>query len=390
MRFSELFRTALRSLLSNRKRSFLTMIGIIIGIASVITIMSLGNGVKSTIQKNLKADQSGKQTTTVSFASTGDDINVQGFNQADLQLIRSQSGLGVTNVKIKQQTENVNVSGNILGSDHNLILTASKSAPDLDMLAGHNLTSYDNTVHNQDLVLSKYLAKKIFKSVDQALGGAVVINGISYTIVGVFNDKNVGEDVYVPQSTFTGGAAQDQGNDIELTFAKGTDVNKSSQKIAKLLNQQGSHRDQGDYSYLDMGALLDGISKVIDALTYFVAAIAAISLFIAGIGVMNMMYISVSERTQEIGIRLAVGATPRAIMWQFLLESIMLTVIGGLIGFALGALFAWGISSFLPFKAAPSFANFLLAFSVSTGVGVIFGLLPAQQAAHKNLIDILR
>ena len=124
-------------------------------------------------------------------------------------------------------------------------------------------------------------------------------------------------------------------------------------------------------------------------MTYFVSAIAAISLFIAGIGMMNMMYISVSERTQEIGIRLAVGARPSDILIQFLLEAVMLTVTGELLGFALGWLIGNGISPFLPQKM-PWLRCFLLAFGVSSAVGVVFGILPARQAADKNLIDILR
>ena len=136
--------------------------------------------------------------------------------------------------------------------------------------------------------------------------------------------------------------------------------------------------------------MLKGISKVIDALTYFIGAVAGISLIIAGIGVMNMMYISVSERTQEIGIRLAIGARPRTIMLQFLLEAVMLTTLGGIIGFLGGAGLAYGIALALPFQAKMSLSSFVVAFIVSSTVGIIFGILPAKQAANKNLIDILR
>ncbi|MFL4443339.1 ABC transporter permease [Heyndrickxia coagulans] len=135
---------------------------------------------------------------------------------------------------------------------------------------------------------------------------------------------------------------------------------------------------------------LNGIGSVINSLTYFISAIAGISLFIAGIGVMNMMYISVSERTREIGIRLAIGATPKHILFQFLLEAVLLTGIGGLIGFGIGGGLAWLISLFLPFRAVIGVGSFLLAFCVSTFVGILFGILPAKNAANKNLIDILR
>ncbi|WP_143875589.1 FtsX-like permease family protein, partial [Oenococcus oeni] len=110
------------------------------------------------------------------------------------------------------------------------------------------------------------------------------------------------------------GQVNDQGNSVQITFSKGSKISKNTEHLVTLLKKKGSHRNKGEYSFTDMGELLSGIGKVISALTYFVSAIAGISLFIAGIGVMNMMYISVSERTQEIGIRLAVGASPRDIM----------------------------------------------------------------------------
>lgn len=158
------------------------------------------------------------------------------------------------------------------------------------------------------------------------------------------------------------------------------------------MKKNATAKDQGEYSFFDLGSMLEQLSKVMDTLTLFISAIAGISLFIAGIGVMNMMYISVSERTQEIGIRLAIGATPSNILLQFLLEAIMLTVSGGLIGFGFGWLFAHAIAKFIPgnITAVVTFNSFLLAFGVSTAVGVIFGILPARQAANKNLIDILR
>lgn len=154
--------------------------------------------------------------------------------------------------------------------------------------------------------------------------------------------------------------------------------------------------NKGTYTYYDMEKELKAFSSQINMITGFISLIAAISLFIAGIGVMNMMYISVSERTQEIGIRLAVGATPTNIMLQFLIEAMVLTVTGGLIGFVLGA----GLSHLLApllslgggikIKAHVTLNAFLLAFGVSSAVGLIFGILPARQAANKNLIDILR
>lgn len=158
----------------------------------------------------------------------------------------------------------------------------------------------------------------------------------------------------------------------------------------KQLKKSGSEHRSGSYEYFDYGELLKGIGNVISGLTLFVSAIAGISLLIAGVGVMNMMYISASERSQEIGIRMAVGATPAEIMKQFLLESVMLTLTGGIIGLLVGAMDAWLIAMFLPFKPVVTVGSIVGTFAISSIVGIVFGLLPAKSAANKNLIDILK
>ena len=147
---------------------------------------------------------------------------------------------------------------------------------------------------------------------------------------------------------------------------------------------------RGSYTYTNLGVILKGIGSVIKGLTYFISAIAGVSLFIAGIGVMNMMYISVSERTQEIGIRLAIGTTPQNIKEQFLLEAIILTSLGGVLGLIIGNTIAYLISFLLPFRAVITFGTVVLAIGVSTIVGLIFGLLPAKQASNQTLIDVFR
>ncbi|WP_234984610.1 ABC transporter permease [Pilibacter termitis] len=158
----------------------------------------------------------------------------------------------------------------------------------------------------------------------------------------------------------------------------------------KLLRNKGNNRLSGTYETFDMSALTDGIGNVLSMLTYFISAIAGISLLIAGVGVMNMMYISVAERTKEIGIRRALGAKRRDIRLQFLLEGVFLTVIGGIIGYIFGFLVALTISVFLPFQVAPDFFTLSLALGVSGFIGILFSVIPANKAANKDLIEILR
>ncbi|WP_057736346.1 ABC transporter permease [Liquorilactobacillus uvarum] len=393
MLFIELLKTSWQSLRVNPKRSFLTMIGIVIGIAAVITIIALGNGVKAKILKELQATNTGKQTTEINYYPNDSTAATQGFSENDLEQIRSNFSATLSAVKFKRDTKNISNTVTMGNDNRTATLSLVKGANQhYDISTGHNITKSDNEVNNQVALLNKKLAIKEYGTEENALGSALSVGDNTYKIVGIFtkasDDYNV--DFLLPQKTYLYSTAAQNGSTIKLTFNKGVKVSNASKKIVSFLKKNGSSRKAGSYEYTDMGSLLSGISKVISSLTYFISAIAGISLFIAGIGVMNMMYISVSERTQEIGIRLAVGASGRSIMLQFLLEAIMLTVFGGLLGFLIG----WGtaalISLALPFKAIVTFGSFLLAFGVSSLVGIVFGLLPAKQAANKNLIDILR
>lgn len=389
MKIQELLSTAWQSLIANPKRSLLTMIGIVIGIASVITIISLGNGVEQATLKNLQTTQTGKQSITIDYIPYNPSKPTPGFNQSDIDLLTVQHDIGIDNATLPKEPDNP-FQSNVLVNDANQTASLSLVKPaQLTIIAGHQISVQDRQLKNQVAMISRSFAKKCFRTTINALHTALIINGYSYQVVGVISTDN-SADIYLPKETYLANQTSTSGNRLKLTFQTGSNVSKQAKKAVKLLQQAGSQRSLGDYSYFDAGALLSGISKVIKGLTYFISAIAGISLFIAGIGVMNMMYISVSERTKEIGIRLAIGATPTLIMWQFLLEAIILTVSGGLIGFALGYGTAALISLMLPFKAVVTLNTFLLAFGVSSSVGLVFGILPAKQAANKNLIDILR
>ncbi|WP_180369434.1 ABC transporter permease, partial [Oenococcus oeni] len=184
----------------------------------------------------------------------------------------------------------------IFDTNKNLTATAVKDRPGVRLIAGKNISSYDNSVQNQRLLISKQTALKNFKSIKGALGASILINGLSYTVVGIYannNESPYDTNLILPQETYFQGQVNDQGNSVQITFSKGSKISKNTEHLVTLLKKKGSHRNKGEYSFTDMGELLSGIGKVISALTYFVSAIAGISLFIAGIGVMNMMYISV-------------------------------------------------------------------------------------------------
>ena len=391
MLFLELLKTAWQSLRTNPRRSILTVFGIVIGIAAVITIISLGNGVKAKLLNELQATSSGKQTTSIDFYSNSGS-STKGFDQTDVEQIKGNFS-NLAKVQVKNPQSHLSVNAQVGSAAENASVTLLKAKnQDLKLINGRNISNYDLSVQNPVALISRSLAKKQFENPQNALGTSVEINHVYYRIVGVFSASKYRyqTDYLLAQSVFYQHLTNNSGNTLKLTFNQGVNVSQETKKIVKFLKKNGSQRKNGNYSYYDLGKLLKSIAKVIDALTIFISAIAGISLFIAGIGVMNMMYTSVSERTQEIGIRLAVGAQPNTILLQFLLEAVMLTVSGGLLGFILGSGLAKAISLALPFKAVVTFNSFLLAFGVSAFVGIVFGILPAKQAANKNLIDILR
>ncbi|MGO2927573.1 MAG: ABC transporter permease [Leuconostoc citreum] len=393
MQIRELFVSACRSLLSNKRRSVLTMVGIVIGIAAVITILALGDGARLAMMKNLQADTSGKQSTEIQFVSKNDS-KVSGFSDDDLNRIRENDK--VTKVNVQSDDHGIlSATGNINGKNIDSTTYLAQSANQKFLITGRGISKQDILVGNPVALVSQRIAKKGYETVKNALNASIDINGTTYTIIGILsNDAVQGSyqnyDVVLPRQVFETNNNNGAANTLKLTFTTGTNVSKETQKIVDQLNSSGSQHNTGDYQFYDMAAMLKGISAVIKGITYFIVAVASISLFIAGIGVMNMMYIAVSERTQEIGIRMAVGASQNQILWQFLIEAVLLTLSGGMIGYLGGLGIAMGISVFLQFKASVSLATFILAFGTSTVVGLVFGILPAKTASNKNLIDILR
>lgn len=396
MTHMDTFSTALRSLKSHPKRSFLTILGIIIGVTAVITIISLGNGLKSATLKNLQTTHSGKQIAEINYTSDDYENKNNGFDKSDIAMLLNTSYLHLNKVKIinddgVKTPANVDVSLNGKETKKN-VKSVKKS--NMNLLVGKQITINDNKLRNNVILINEKLSNSYFINNKTSLNSSIEVKGTSYRIIGVFKSLDstdgISTDIIIPRTPFNENKNPTGGNKIKLIFDNGINVNKTSKKVSNLLNKNGSHRYAGSYTYTNLGAILKGIGSVIKGLTYFISAIAGISLFIAGIGVMNMMYISVSERTQEIGIRLAIGATHQNIMEQFLLEAIILTSLGGVLGLVIGSTIAYSISLFLPFRAVITFGSIVLAIGVSTIVGLIFGLLPAKQASNQNLIDVLR
>lgn len=400
MHFIEIIKASFATLTNNRRRTLLTMFGIIIGIAAVITIMSLGNGFKVYTVDNLSADEDGNTSQEFYFTPNNFDETLteeQIFSQANLQNIQKMSG--VADVSIKDSSENLGtyVDIKIKNKTNSFLAEFVQDTKNKEIIEGRPLNSADAVGNKPYVVINENFLEDLFESPEQALHQSVKINNQLFTIIGIFREElglfTGGAQVYFPEGA-ENRVKQEQNMDSNLSlqvyFDPETDIKIVSENIIQYLEEEGVGRNLGQYIYVDTAEIMLGIGTVLSTITYFISAVAGISLFIAGIGVMNMMYISVSERTKEIGIRRALGATKGSIQIQFLLEGIFITTFGGIVGYILGIIIAKMISLFLPFQSIIDLQTALLAVIISIIIGTVFSVFPAKSASNKNLIEILR
>ncbi|UXV42070.1 ABC transporter permease [Staphylococcus simulans] len=390
---SNILIVSLSSIMKNKRRNIFTMIGIIIGIAAVITIMALGNGFKKTANEQFSDSGASKDAALISFMqSTDADIKTEPFAPSDIQLAEREKGVEKAQIKKdKDQAFTAKVTNSRKNGNANIYVKDQFSNVD----EGHGFNQGDNAIENKVVTIDKKLAEDLFDKPKKAVGQSLFINGQGFKIVGITTGDGFENNVvHMPTQTlehYLPNLTQDFAQ-LEVKIEDGHNKKEVGERVAMVLSKKGSGQAAGSYQYSDMEEMMKGISKIFDGITYFVAAVAGISLFIAGIGVMNVMYISVAERSEEIAIRRAFGAKARDIEIQFLVESVVLCLIGGIIGLLLGIGIASLVGVVTPdyIKSAVSLGSVLLAVGVSTLIGIIFGWIPARAAAKKELIDIIK
>lgn len=401
MRKYILWRTAFRSIFKNKRRSFLTMVGIIIGIAAVITIVALGNGFKRNIlSETTGADETG-QTQYINIKYTDFDKLISedsGISQTDKNMVASLPEVkSVAYYKAMKTEGNPTIDFYDKNTKLNMTVQTMKKT-DLAILNGRQLNLADNDGLNKVVVLDEVVAKQVFGSKEAAMNKGFDVKGQVFTVVGVsanvsgeIGPQNYEPLAFFPKKTYTHYLGKKEDHSVlAIKFNAQSNDAEAMTKVLKQLNMNGEGRTQGEYQSYDPTSEIKQMGSMLDQMTLFISAVAAISLFIAGVGVMNMMYISVSERTKEIGIRRALGANAKSIKRQFLFEGIVLTVSGGIIGYILGILIAFGASFALPFSVRPDMMTVLISIGTSVLIGVCFSYLPASAAAKKELIDILK
>ncbi len=404
MNLSESFLTALDSILANKMRAVLTMLGVIIGVASVIALMALGTGFTADI-----TDQIADIGTNLLMISTDFD------NSGGYQTLSMSDVDALSNPLNAPDIDNVsaNVGGMQIVAANGDSMSTSVSGVTANYLAmnglaefqlGGDLTENDVDTKARVAVLGAGIASDLFGDTFP-IGEDVKINGVGYEIVGVLEESggglagNTDDAVFLPITTAQSRIYTERTRSGDKIISSITANAASAEQVERAIEQVTltlrdthniSYGDEDDFSIFDQTSLLDTISTVTASLTAFLGAIAAISLVVGGIGIMNIMLVSVTERTREIGIRKAVGALRRDILAQFLLESLVLSLLGGGIGIMLG----WGLatigSSLFDIVAIVEFSTVMMSFGFAAAVGLIFGIYPAWRAASLRPIEALR
>ncbi len=373
-------------------RSFLTMLGIIIGVASVIILVSLVNGYMSTVVENFASmgvNQMTVRLTNLTSRSVGVDDMYQFYEEHD-DLFAQMTPQVSLNATIKKGNETL-TSTSVGGYSE-----AYLAIKGYELEAGRNLQYGDITSRNKVCVLGSYGAQELFGSAEKALGETVKLNGYAFTVVGVVEQQEEdgpeegGTDdlLWIPYSVAVKIAGSADISSYVFATADVEDTDTCKTLLEEYLYT--FYKDDDLYRVMANSEMLDSLNEQIAMMSAMLGGIAGISLLVAGVGVMNIMLVSVTERVREIGIRKALGARRRTIMEQFVIEAAVTSSIGGVIGILLGAAVTSLAGGLIGIKATPTPAAVLISFSVSVGIGLIFGYMPADRAAKLNPIDALR
>jgi len=403
----ENIRIALDAILINKARAILTMLGIIIGISSVIALISLGRGVENFIFSEFELLGAKRLSVSSSPPTADSRSRIEALTMEDVENLRDPA-IG-PNIAAVGARYDVVVQVEYLG-EHVVTTARGMTANMSDLLSwdvqlGSFFTEQQDFDKEKVVVLGLEVVDDLFGSeTANPLGAQVRLNNQVFTVIGVLESRgsafgNDNSAVVVPITVAqTRLSSARVGNDMMVSTlyvdaVSNDTIDQTEAEIDTYLYQKHllNSVEERDYTINNPSTIQDAVRGITGLLTILLAVIASISLFVGGIGIMNIMLVTVTERTREIGLRKAVGATPDRILGQFLIESIILSMVGGAIGIFFGWLIAFlGSSAIEGLELTVELDAIIIATTVSTGVGIIFGILPARQAATMNPIDALR
>nr|WP_317284430.1 ABC transporter permease [uncultured Dysosmobacter sp.] len=412
MNITQYFKLAVKSLRTSKMRAFLTMLGIIIGVGAVIIIISLGNGLQKMVDQQVESMGVNLIQTFVDGRGDGTTMLLDPERMYELvddhpEVLSGVSPYVTTNARVRHgATEYKRTT--IYGVSEVMYKQDTQATLDGETLAQGRFLQYIDVERSQNVcVLGAYLAQDAFGG--DALGQTISIGGVPYTVVGVLRQSG---------DTLQEGGRDDQiyisyNNALKLMGSRAvnhymfTATSRDTAAAAKTVIDDclyDYYQDENAYYTMTMAEQVQMINAMMGVAMLVLVAIAAISLLVGGIGIMNIMLVSVTERTREIGIRKSLGAKRRDIRWQFIIEAGTTSAIGGVVGILFGCLVAtvvgsliggvlvsqMGVGSNVTFSATPTTGAVLVSFGVSVGIGILFGYLPANKAAKLNPIDALR
>ena len=408
MNFTQSFKLALKSLKTSKMRAFLTMLGIIIGVGAVIVILSLGNGMTNMMNSQFEKMGSNLIQVMTYGRGTGGTRDVDVEDLYELVDKYPQYLTGVTpyvsaSAKVRYQTDDYDRTS-VYGVSEAFFKEDTKGTMQGETLAEGRFLSYIDVDRHQNVcVIGDYLAQTAFRG--DALGKTISLSGVPYTVIGVLSksgDSSEGsadDVIYIPyenaQRMGTGTMMMGTGEMFLLTTTSRDTAAAAKGIVENRLYK--TYQSSDYYMVMTSAEMMDAMNTMMNTMMIVLVAIAAISLLVGGIGIMNIMLVSVTERTREIGIRKALGAKERTILAQFVVEAATTSALGGVLGIALGYAVSMAANRVLPMfmtdttvTVSPSFNSIVVAFGISVGIGVLFGYLPARRAARLNPIEALR
>lgn len=404
MNLKNLLKVAITAILSNKWRTFLSTLGIIIGVAAVITMMAIGQGSKDSIRADLQKWGTNLLTVRPGGEMRGgvrlDPSAMQTLKQADYEAIRDGASL-ITHI-----SPEVTSSGQVIYGAKNTNSTIYGESPDYmiiklwDIENGQCFTDEDVRKNAKVCVVGKTVVQELFGDKNaNCIGKVIRFKSIPFRIIGVLKGKgynNWGMDqdnvIIAPYTTVMKRlAAQTHFNSFNLSVMTEDLSNDAIEQVSKILRINHKIKEGGDddFNIRSQQEMMETMSSTMGTLQTVLVVAAAFSLLVAGIGIMNIMLVSVTERTREIGLRMSVGARGRDISRQFLIESVMISLSGGLLGVGLGYLFTW-IAISIGFPATVPLWSVIVSFGVCACIGLVFGLIPARKAARLDPIEALR
>lgn len=404
MRLLNLIKIAIKAIVLNKMRTLLTMLGIIIGVASVIAMLAIGEGSKESIRSTISSMGSNmitiKPGADVRGGVRGSASEMQTLTFDDYEVIKEKATL------LTYITPLVNGSGQVINGSNNWPSTIYGVNPEylnikvVGLQSGSMFTDSEVKTASKVAIIGQTVVDNVFPDGDDPVGQMIRFNNIPFKVIGVLEEKGentFGQDqddvVIAPYTTVQKRIlAIDYLNQVMASASSEEEAPEAVTQVTEILRSQHklAENEEDDFSVQSMEELISTFSSTSEMLTILLVAVASISLLIGGIGIMNIMYVSVKERTKEIGLRMAVGGKGSDILMQFLIEAILISITGGMLGVLLGLVATYFIENFLNWPTSVALYSVIISFAVCAVTGIFFGWYPAKKASALDPITALR